>query len=116
MIASEARAQVKAKRTALAFETAKSKSSRNSSQPRAATAADDAIQPPQMTKHDRVLTLLSRREGATIQQIMEATNWQQHSVRGFFAGTVKKKLGFTLTSRKADGELRRYRIEAKRGR
>ncbi|WP_244437770.1 DUF3489 domain-containing protein [Hyphomicrobium denitrificans] len=69
-----------------------------------------------MTKHDRVLTLLSRREGATVQEIMEATNWQQHSVRGFFAGTVKKKLGFTLTSKKADGELRRYRIEAKRGR
>ena len=51
-----------------------------------------------------------------IRRIERATNWQQHSVRGFLAGTVKKKLGFTLTSKKADGELRRYRIEARRGR
>ncbi len=48
--------------------------------------------------------------------MMEATDWQQHSVRGFLAGTVKKKLGFTLTSKKLEGELRRYRIETKRGR
>ena len=69
-----------------------------------------------VTKHDRVLALLARREGATISEMMEATDWQQHSVRGFLAGTVKKKLGFTLTSKKLDGELRRYRIETKRGR
>ena len=69
-----------------------------------------------VTKHDRVLSLLSRREGATIPDMMAATDWQRHSVRGFLAGTVKKKLGFTLTSKKFDGELRRYRIETKRGR
>lgn len=69
-----------------------------------------------ITKHDRVLTLLARREGATIPEMMEATSWLQHSVRGFLAGTVKKKLGFTLTSKKMEGELRRYRIETKRGR
>ena len=116
MIASEVRAQVKAKRTSPTSETSNPKSSKKPSPPRAATAADDAPQPAQMTKHDRVLTLLSRREGATIPELMKATDWQQHSVRGFLAGTVKKKLGFTLTSKKADGELRRYRIEAKRGR
>ena len=48
--------------------------------------------------------------------MMEATGWQQHSVRGFLAGTVKKKLGFMLTSSKSEAELRRYRIETKRGR
>ena len=69
-----------------------------------------------VTKHDRVLTLLTRREGATISEMMQETDWQQHSVRGFLPGTVKKKLGFTLTSKKLDGELRRYRIETKRGR
>lgn len=69
-----------------------------------------------VTKHDRVLALLTRREGATISEMMQATNWQQHSVRGFLAGTVKKKLGFTLTSKKLKGELRRHRIETKRGR
>jgi hypothetical protein len=47
-----------------------------------------------------------------------ATNpkWQQHSVRGFLAGTVKKKLGFPLTTSKAAGDVRRYRIETRRGR
>lgn len=69
-----------------------------------------------VTKHDCILTLLSRRQGATIPEMMQETDWQQHSVRGFLAGTVKKKLGFTLTSKKAEGELRRYRIETKRGR
>ena len=49
------------------------------------------------------LTLLSRREGAAIPEMMEVSGWQQHSVRGFLAGTVKKKLGFTLTSSKTVG-------------
>lgn len=74
----------------------------------------DGAHTERITKHDRVLSLLNRREGATIPEMMEATDWQQHSVRGFLAGTVKKKLGFMLTSKKLDGELRRYRIETKR--
>ena len=76
----------------------------------------DELHAARVTKHDRILTLLSRRDGATIPEMMEATDWQQHSVRGFLAGTVKKKLGFTLTSSKSEGELRRYRIDTKRGR
>jgi transglutaminase/protease-like cytokinesis protein 3 len=67
-----------------------------------------------VTKQELVLSLLSRLVGASIEEIMQATNWQQHSVRGFLAGTVKKKLGFTLTSSKVAGEPRRYRIETKR--
>jgi hypothetical protein len=68
------------------------------------------------TKQDRVLSLLNQRNGATIPEIMRATDWQQHSVRGFLAGTVKKKLGLALTSSKSDGELRRYRLETRRSR
>ena len=67
------------------------------------------------TKQERVLTLLSQPEGASIEEMMQATDWQQHSVRGFLAGTVKKKLGFPLTSKPNDG-VRRYRIETRRAR
>ena len=47
---------------------------------------------------------------------MRATDWQQHSIRGFLAGTVKRKLGLELRSSKPDGEDRRYRIVPRRGR
>jgi Protein of unknown function (DUF3489) len=68
------------------------------------------------TKQEKVLALLGRADGATISDLIEATGWQQHSVRGFLAGTVKKKLGLTLTSSKEDGDLRRYRIVTRRSR
>ena len=69
-----------------------------------------------ITKQERILTLLSQPAGASIQEMMQATNWQQHSVRGFLAGTVKRKLGFSLNSEKPDDGARRYRIETRRGR
>ena len=61
------------------------------------------------SKQDHVLGLLRRSSGATIQNITQATGWQSHSVRGFFAGVVRKKLGLTLLSEKIDDE-RIYRI------
>jgi hypothetical protein len=69
-----------------------------------------------ITKQERMLTLLSQTEGASIAEMMRATGWQQHSVRGFLAGTVKSKLGFSLTSLKPEDGVRRYRIELRRGR
>ena len=69
-----------------------------------------------VTKQERVLTLLSQPAGASIAEMMQATDWQQHSVRGFLAGTVKKKLGFPLTSLKPNDGARRYRIETRRAR
>jgi len=74
----------------------------------------EALVPGRVTKHGALLQLLNRPEGASIDDMMQATEWQQHSVRGFLAGTVKKKMGLALTSTKAEGEFRRYRIATSR--
>ena len=62
------------------------------------------------SKQAQVIAMLKRPEGATIKQVCEATEWQAHTVRGTFAGAFKKKLGLTITSEKAEGGERIYRI------
>ena len=69
-----------------------------------AAAAKPAKQP---SKLDQVEALLLRPLGTTIAEIMAATGWQQHSVRGAMAGALKKR-GLTITSEKVDG-VRRFR-------
>ena len=66
-----------------------------------------------VTKHDRVLGLLRRSGGVSIDAIVKATGWQEHSVRGFLAGTVRKKLGLNLEAKKQDGQ-RVYRVTVAR--
>ena len=62
------------------------------------------------SKQAQVLAMLRRPEGATLAQICACTGWQQHTVRGTFAGAFKKKLGLDITSTKDQGAERVYRI------
>src|SRR5207244_3907929 len=64
---------------------------------------------PRSSKQAAVITLLKRPEGVTIAEVMAATGWQPHTVRGLFSGTLKKKLGLRLSSAAAD-RGRVYRI------
>jgi Protein of unknown function (DUF3489) len=62
------------------------------------------------TKHARIIAMLRKPAGATIAAIVTVTDWQQHSVRGFLAGVVRKKLGLNLVSEQTD-KGRVYRIK-----
>jgi hypothetical protein len=62
------------------------------------------------TKHARIIAMLRKPAGATIAAIVTATDWQQHSARGFLAGIVRKKLGLNLVSEQTD-KGRIYRIK-----
>ena len=61
------------------------------------------------SKLDQLAKLLARKKGASIAEMMQATGWQQHSVRGALAGSLKKR-GLVITSQNIDGS-RRYRAE-----
>jgi hypothetical protein len=74
---------------------------------KATKASSDRIKPD--SKQDKIVALLQRREGATLDALVKETQWQKHSVRGFLAGTVRKKLKLSLLSEKIDG-VRTYRI------
>jgi Protein of unknown function (DUF3489) len=74
------------------------------------TSASSKKQAGSETKHARIIAMLRAPAGATIAAIMTATGWQQHSVRGFLAGVVRKKLGLNLVSEQTD-KGRVYRIK-----
>lgn len=77
----------------------------------AATTTETAARVPRPgCKLAKVIDLLEGDDGATIAEIMTATRWQQHTVRGALAGSITKKFGRTLSSEKIEGRGRVYRI------
>ena len=64
----------------------------------------------QNSKQAKVIEMLNRPDGTTVQQVMEATGWLAHTVRGTFAGALKKKLGLNIVSEKSGGGDRTYRV------
>jgi len=64
------------------------------------------------SKAAKILELLKRPGGATSKELMKATGWQPHSVRGFLSGTVGKKMGLTVTSTKGEDGERSYAVKA----
>ena len=66
------------------------------------------------SKQSHVIAMLRSPAGATIDAMMKATGWQQHSVRGFLAGVVRKRLNLKLSSEKVDGN-RVYQIKSSDG-
>jgi hypothetical protein len=88
---------------------------------KAASKAKSSTKPPAAThkarlardgsKTAKVLDLLKRPEGASMKELMKATGWQPHSVRGFLSGAIRKKMGMTVTSAKADDGERAYSIK-----
>ncbi len=80
--------------------------------PAAAKAAREPKGSHQGSKTANVLDLMQREGGATLAEIMEATGWQAHSVRGFISGTIAKKMGRTVLSVKGEGGVRHYSIQA----
>ncbi|MBB5220348.1 hypothetical protein HNP73_000269 [Amaricoccus macauensis] len=78
-------------------------------------AAPKARTPREGTKQAQLIAMLRAPEGATIAEIVAATDWLPHTVRGAFAGALKKKLGLEVTSEKVEGRGRVYRLDAEAG-
>ena len=76
-----------------------------------ASAKGGARAPRESSKKAIVLDLLRRKEGATLTEIMKATEWQAHSVRGFISGTITKKMGLKVESTKNDAGERLYKTK-----
>jgi hypothetical protein len=96
-------------KTKAATRSAPRKISEAKSRARSAPASSKTTAKPD-TKHARIIAMLRTPAGATIAAIMAVTDWQQHSVRGFLAGVVRKKLGLNLVSEQTD-KGRVYRIK-----
>ena len=85
---------------------------RDTARPRAKTAKRGAGAARDGSKAATILELLKRPGGATSTELMKATGWQPHSVRGFLSGTIRKKMGLDVISTKGEDGERSYSIKA----
>ncbi|MEP6961420.1 MAG: DUF3489 domain-containing protein [Acidobacteriota bacterium] len=91
----------------------KGKSAKNASPAKKApTARPPAKGTRSGSKAEKILELLKRKDGATLEDLMSATEWQAHSVRGFLSGVVRKKMRLEVTSTKSEQGERRYSVKA----
>ena len=94
--------------------TKANKKSRKATKPAKAKKASKPSKPKKSAKSgskaEKVLGLMKRKEGATLAEIAKATDWQNHSIRGFVSGHVTKKLGLRVESTKSEAGERTYRI------
>jgi hypothetical protein len=67
---------------------------------------------PKPRKIDKIIAMMRRPKGATISDLTKVTTWQAHSVRGAISGTIRKKQGLNVVSKKS-GDVRLYRIAEK---
>jgi len=114
---SKAPTKAKAAKQARRVAPAKAKSGKKVSQakkgaktPKKAIKAKESAGPREGSKTEKVLGLLKRPDGATLAEVMKATGWQAHSVRGFISGTLGKKMGLTVASTKGEEGVRKYSI------
>jgi hypothetical protein len=89
---------------------AKAKASKTT---KAAKKAAKATPPHEFSKKAIVLDMLRAKGGATMAEIAKATDWQNHTIRGFISGTLTKKMGLAIESTKTDAGERCYRIDVK---
>jgi hypothetical protein len=120
--ASKTKGAPKAKKTASkpatkkdAKPAASKKASKKDAKPAAAKktpkAKDAAATPREGSKKQIVLGLLRRKDGATMAEIAKATDWQNHSIRGFISGNLTKKMGLVVESSKNEAGERTYRTK-----
>jgi hypothetical protein len=78
--------------------------------PKSSKKATEASTPRPASKKANVLAMIQRKTGSTLAEIMKATDWQAHSVRGFISGTLRKKMGLAIESTRNDAGERTYKI------
>lgn len=104
----EERGPITLRATPLAYSTLGITDEQDESPP--ADAPPAPVQRRKGTKQETLIEMLRAEGGATIDEIVEATGWQPHTVRGAMSGALKKKLGLEVTSEKVEGRGRVYRI------